>query len=109
MSEPIEGQGFWIAKRICPFCEGGALLFRATAETRVFVICDECDSCYLEPVHVENNRPEFPDNEARVAIADGNWFLLRLCHSASREEIENAGWGDLVDSWHPISSWNRNH
>jgi hypothetical protein len=100
----MEPAGFWIAKGICSFCEGGALLFRTTSEGHVFVICEECDSCYLEPADAEHGLLADPDNEGRVPIADGEWFLLRSTRSATKEEIETSGWGQLVGIWRPIRS-----
>lgn len=77
---------------VCPICQQGKVGFRKCANsTSIVLMCDECDSIWLEPnlVEVDNviylEPPDFVIPSLNCSLLNSRW--------ASREEVNRKGWG----------------
>ncbi len=83
----------------CPICNYGTIGFRMCSDTETIVLmCDECDSVWLEPTNTKSSKvlypraPDFkiPGLECSIKDPDSHW--------AYREEISKRGWEKFIMS-----------
>jgi hypothetical protein len=80
----------------CPVCGAGTRGFRLCSDKKTIVVmCDECDSVWLDPSHVTASKVIHPDS-ATGLISSLKCGIGMGSRWATREEIERAGWGDLI-------------
>lgn len=92
----------YIAK-VCPICEQGGIGFRRCSNgMTVVLMCDECESVWPSPGHVEKGNALFPSlqdfkvAEINCAIGGGKagW--------ATADEVFQAGWSsEVAGEWIP--------
>jgi hypothetical protein len=71
----------------CPFCgEYGVLGFFRCAGGRIVLVCDECDALFQSPDHISADQAILDPPSARDP--DTGW--------ATREEVEQVGWGARI-------------
>src|SRR5687767_14313125 len=81
----------------CPFCKGGSIGFRLCVDqTRLVMMCDECEAIWLDPENMEVSALLSPDSPDFVAPGTNCSVKSPLSRWASREEIERFGWTDYI-------------
>ncbi|WP_443750210.1 hypothetical protein [Asticcacaulis solisilvae] len=73
----------------CPDCLQGRLLIVKAATGRLFLLCEECESAWDDPVAILNGRGNFDFEQGRRDFA---WEDIA---EASDEDVRNAGWESL--------------
>ena len=80
----------------CPICGAGTQGFRLCCDKKTIVVmCDECDSVWLDASHVTASEAVYPDS-ARLLIPNLKCGVGMGSRWATREEIERTGWGHLI-------------
>jgi hypothetical protein len=87
---------------ICSFCEQGQVGFTMCADHETLVlVCDECYAVWIDPRETSVECALFPNvhdftvPELNCSLAGARW--------ATKEEIEEKGWGDYVVGSREIS------
>lgn len=80
---------------VCPICQHGQIGFRKCADSEYIVLmCDECDSIWLEPNTVRSDNviytepPHFIVPMLDCSILNSTW--------ASRDDIYKKGWKNYI-------------
>jgi hypothetical protein len=75
----------------CPFCGQGAIGFLHCIDTLdVILLCDECDSAWLDPATITAQEARFPDPPD--FLVPGVQCSLYRTRWATRQEIVQRGW-----------------
>ena len=81
----------------CPICRYGVVGFRKCSDNSTIVLmCDECDSIWLDPQRVDDNTvlysspPEYlvPTLECSIKSPQSKW--------ATQEEVAEKGWANNI-------------
>jgi hypothetical protein len=81
----------------CPICGTGARGFRLCSDRRtVVVMCDECDSVWIDAMRLEPSEVVYP--RPPDFVPDGLTYSIASPESrwATRSEVQLAGWEDLI-------------
>lgn len=88
----------------CPDCQQGRLLtMKQTATGTLFLLCEECESAWEDPLSVLNGRGNFDFGQGR---SDFTWEVIE---KASLEEVCQAGWTAALQEWPSLEKWNAVH
>lgn len=88
-------------KGICPICDAGGLGFRRCSDGETIVLmCDECDSVWLDPRNTDAKKAlRSEDSEGGVVTGLKCGVGGKLSGWATQEEIRTAGWINYVEGW----------
>ncbi len=81
----------------CPICDYGSIGFRKCANSStVVLLCDECDSVWLDPTDVNPKKVIYP--KAPDFIVPGLDCSILAPHSrwADKDEIIEKGWTKFI-------------
>lgn len=92
----LESMPIFFVDQACPICEQGILQFKFSNEI-IYLMCDECDSVFLDARSIIVESVIFPSYEKDWKLGDTNASACRY-HSrwASLEEIRKADWDSLI-------------
>ena len=87
----------FVAKEVCPFCQGGSVGFLICSDHETMVlVCDECESTWLDPTHISITNVLFP-KPPEFKVPGLDCFLkMPEAYWASKEEIVERGWGSFI-------------
>lgn len=79
----------------CPICEHGAVGFLICTDTDdVILMCEECDSVWLDPITIIAEAAIF--TESPDFVVPGVGCSLLGSRWATRQEIEQRGWVNYI-------------
>jgi Zn-finger nucleic acid-binding protein len=84
-------------KKNCPICRYGTVGFRRCSDGEtIFLMCDECDSVWLNPQEVDSNHALYPSPPDFLVPTLGCSAMKSLSQWASDEDVTKKGWMSYV-------------